>query len=77
MLRALLGKLETYFLAVKLLEAMFSFYAINSLGFVTSVVSALYVLAISMPCKKRLVSSHHQSGESSHLWLVSVGDDVN
>lgn len=51
MLRALLGKLETYFLAVKLLEAMFSFYAINSLGFVTSVVSALYVLAISMPVR--------------------------
>lgn len=63
-------------MAVKLLEAIF-FFAINSLGFVTSVVSALYVLAISMPCKKRLVSSHHQSGESSHLWLVSVGDDVN
>lgn len=51
MLRALLGKLETYFLAVKLLEAIFFFYAVNSLGFVTSVVSALYVLAMSMPVR--------------------------
>ena len=54
MLRALLGKLETSFLAVKLLEAML-FYAIKSLGFVTSVVSALYVLAISMPVRKALL----------------------
>lgn len=51
MLRALLGKLETYFLAVKLLEAIFFFCAVNSLGFVTSVVSALYVLAMSMPVR--------------------------
>lgn len=51
--KALLGKLETYFLAVKLLEAVF-FYAIKSLGFVTSVVSTMYVLAISMPVRKGL-----------------------
>lgn len=54
MLRALLGKLETYFFGSDTVRSNFFFFAINSLGFVTSVVSALYVLAISMPVRNAL-----------------------
>lgn len=76
MLRALLGKLETYFLAVKLLEAIF--FLCHKLSWVGDICCFCLVCASDEhACKKRLVSSHHQSGESSRLWLVSVGDDVN
>lgn len=78
MLRALLGKLETSFLAVKLLEAMFFFFLCHKISWVCDICCFCLVCAIDYhACKKSFVASHHQSGESSHLWLVSVGDDVN